>query len=188
MKADQIAGRCILAGVFAYLLIQIYYLSCYMLPLAYGKSWEDFAVLFLVQSIFFAVCILAAFILLLFQQRKQYYTSPFTSLLLVTGDGKIKNEVFLQDKHSFLITGRRDGKEVFIESGGNPESGRHLYGICNLACGRWYLEAASDSRPVGLRRGNEDAIYRLKEGIPYQLSAEDVIYADTCKVVIRARA
>lgn len=185
MKTNQIAVRCILAALLVCLLLQIYSISCYIIPAASGESWEAFAGLFLIQSICFAVCILAVFLLDFLRKMKREYTSPFESLLLVNGEGKIKSEFLLRDKHSFLITGKKNGREVFAESTPQPEPGRYLYGICNLVGGYWYFESVSGERPVGLRRGNENVIYRLKQGIPYQLSASDVIYADTCKIVIK---
>ena len=185
MKTNQIAGRCVLACVFVYLLIQIYYLSNYIVPSATKEPWRDFVCLFLIQSVFFAVCIFAVFICLFLQRMKRENTSPFEALLLVNSEGKIKREVLLSDKHSFLITGAKNGRDVFIESIQDPDSDRHLYGVCNLVNGRWYFETMTVSRPIGLKRGNENVIYRLKEGMLYQLDAADVIYADTCKIVIR---
>ena len=185
MKTTQIAGRCVLACVFVYLLIQIYYLSNYIVPSATKEPWRDFVCLFLIQSVFFAVCIFAVFIFLFLQRMKRENTSPFEALLLVNSEGKIKREVLLSDKHSFLITGAKNGRDVFIESIQDPDSDRHLYGVCNLVNGRWYFETMTVSRPIGLKRGNENVIYRLKEGMLYQLDAADVIYADTCKIVIR---
>lgn len=185
MKTNQIAGRCVLACVFVYLLIQIYYLSNYIVPSATKEPWRDFVCLFLIQSVFFAVCIFAVFIFLFLQRMKRENTSPFEALLLVNSEGKIKREVLLSDKHSFLITGAKNGRDVFIESIQDPDSDRHLYGVCNLVNGRWYFETMIVSRPIGLKRGNENVIYRLKEGMLYQLDAADVIYADTCKIVIR---
>ena len=161
MKTNQIAGRCVLACVFVYLLIQIYYLSNYIVPSATKEPWRDL------------------------QLRKRENTSPFDALLLVNSEGKIKREVLLSDKHSFLITGAKNGRDVFIESIHDPDSDRYLYGVCNLVNGRWYFETMTASRPIGLKRGNENVIYRLKEGMLYQLDASDVIYADTCKIVIR---
>lgn len=185
MKTNQIACRCVLACILAYLLIQIYYLGNYIVPVAKKGLWEEFAYLFLIQSVFFAVCITAVFIALFVQWMKKDHTSPFEALLLVNSEGKIKREVPLEDKHSFLITGAKNGKEVFVESVQGSSSGRHLYGVCNLSGGCWYFEVLSESRPVGLKRGAENAIYRLKVGIPYQLAASDVIYADTCKIVMK---
>ena len=185
MKTNQIAGRCVLACVFVYLLIQIYYLSNYIVPSATKEPWRDFVCLFLIQSVFFAVCIFAVFIFLFLQRMKRENTSPFEALLLVNSEKKIKREVLLSDKHSFLITGAKNGRDVFIESIQDPDSDRHLYGVCNLVNGRWYFETMTVSRPIGLKRGNENVIYRLKEGMLYQLDAADVIYADTCKIVIR---
>ncbi len=185
MKRNQIAGRCVLAVIFIYLLIQSSYLYYDMIPSAKEESWKDFACLFLIQSVFFAACIFAVLIFLFWQQKKRGLTSPFAALLLVNSEGQVKREVALQDRRSFLITGAKNGKDVFIESIHNPDSDRYLYGVCNLVKGRWYFEVLSFGRPVGLKKGCENIIYRLKEGMPYPLAAEDVIYMDTCKIVIR---
>lgn len=185
MKTNPFAGRCILACIFAYLLIQIYYLSYEIMPSAQEGPLRDIVSLCLIQSVFFAVCIFAVFVLLLAERFRRDQTSPFASLLLVDGEGKIKKEVLLQDLHSFLVTGAKKGKQVFVEQIQDPDADRYLYGVCNLVRGSWYFEALSESRPVGLRRGEENVVYRMKEGIPYQLTASDVIYADTYKIVMR---
>ncbi len=185
MEKSKTAGRSILACLFIYLLIQIYYLSSYILPFAQGESWEKLASLLLIQSVFFSGCILAVFVCDLWQHRKRECTSPFVSFLLVSGEGKIKHEFFLQNKRSFLITGKKDGKEVFLEDAGMPQPGRFIYGVCNLTEGNWYLEALSSKRAMGLKRENETMIYKIKEEIPYLLRKSDVIYADTCKILIK---
>lgn len=187
MKANQIAGRCVLAVVFVYLLIQIYYLYNHIMPSADKEPWRDFVCLFLIQSVFFAVCIFAVFVFLFLQRFIHDNTSPFETLLVVNSDGKIKREVLLSDKHSFLITGAKNGKDIFVESIYNSESSRHLYGVCNLVKGCWYFEVMSKGRPVGLKRGCENVIYRLKEGMLYRLTAADVLYADTYKIVMSER-
>ncbi len=184
MKTNQTAGSCILGCLFAYLLAQIYYLSCYIMPFASGKDWEGIACLFLAQSVFFAACILAASIFFALRKRRQWFCSPFDSLLVVNGEGKVKREILLDNKRSFLITGKKDGREVFVESANPSDPDRRLYAVCNLAGGRWYLEA-SPGHPVGLKRVDGDIIYRLREGISYQLFKSDVIYAGNCKIVVR---
>lgn len=185
MKTKQIAGRCILAGLFVYLMFQIVYLSCCLLPSTAEKAGRGIICLFLAQSILFEVIILAVFILSFWQYQKKKLISPFVAMVVISGEGKIKNEVLLQNKCSLMITGAKKGKEVFVESAGEGKPGRYLYAVCNLISGCWYLEVRPGSRPVGLRRGGEGVIYRLKEGIPYQLSASDIIYADTCKIMMR---
>lgn len=185
MKTKQIFGICVLASIFAYLLIQIYYLFNYIVPSAKKESWRDLACLFLIQSVFFAVCIFAVIAFLFYEYVKRENTSPFEMLLIINSEGKIKKEVLLQEKHSFLITGAKNGRDVLVESIQDPDSDRYLYGVCNLVSGYWYLEVLSAGRPIGLKRGTENVIYRLKEGMLYQLTAADVIYADTCKIVMK---
>lgn len=185
MKRNHIISKCVWACIFAYLLIQIYYLSNYIVPSAEKESWRDLACLFLIQSVFFAVCIFAVFACLFYDHMKKENTSPFEMLLVVNSEGKIKKEFLLQEKRSFLILGAKNGRDVFVESVQDPDSDRYLYGVCNLVSGCWYLEVLSAGRPVGLKRGTENVIYRLKEGMLYQLAAADVIYADTCKIVMK---
>ncbi len=185
MNGNQTAHRCILACVLVYLICQIAYLSRAVMPLARAGVEREIVALFLIQSVFLAACIFVYFIFLIWIWMKRENTSPFTSILIVDGDGKIKREVTLQDKASFLVTGAKKGKQVFVESMHEPASDRHVYGVCNLANGSWYFEILSKTRPVGLKRGSENRIYRLKEGMLYQLKETDVIYADTCKLVFK---
>ncbi len=185
MKANRIAGRCILAGVFVYLMFQIFYLACDLLPLSAEKNWRGIICLFLAQSILLEVILLAVFILSFWQYRKEKLTSPFAAFAVVSGEGRIINEVVLRNKRSLMITGGKRGKEVFVESASEVNPDRYLYAVCNLISGCWYIEANSGSRSIGLRRGSGDVIYRLKAGIPYPLSESDIIYADTCKIIVR---
>ncbi len=187
MKINKIACRCILACMFAFLMIQIYYLSESVLPLSEGKSWRNLVCLFLIQSVCFAVCIFAVFAVWIAERMKKDRTSPFEALLLVTAEGKLKKEILLWDQQSFLVAGAKNGKDIFIETVHDPDSDRHLYGVCNLVGGSWYLEVLSQSRPIGIKRGPDNVIYRLREGNLYKLTAADVIYADTCKIIIKEK-
>lgn len=184
MKINQTAGRCILACVLVFLLVQIYYLSCYIIPAKLQEPWEELAALYLVQSVFAAACICAVFFIQLWERMRRDAKSPVASLLLVNGEGKIKKEVPLQGRHSFAITGKKNGREIYVETSQVLEPDRALYGTCNLVHGRWYLEAAASNRPMGLKRECDNVIYRLKKEMPYPLSDSDVIYADTYKIVL----
>lgn len=185
MKAKQLAGRCILAGLFVYLMFQIYYLACNLLPLAAGKTLRGVICLFLAQSVLFEVIILSVFLFSFLRYRKEKSASPFASFVVISGEGKIKDEIMLQDKLSLMITRGERGKDVSLESGGEAGAGRYLYAVCKLVSGCWYIEASPGDRPVGLRKGGAGMVYRLKAGVPYLLSQSDVIYADTCKIIVR---
>lgn len=188
MKTNRIVSGWILAGLFVYLLIQIFYLSCFLAPSLQQGTWEGIVCLFLIQSVLFAASILVIFILIFFRYRKQKRSSPFKALVLISNIGKIRSEISLQDKCALVITGKEDGKEVFVESAGvsqDAAADARIYGVMNLVSGCWYIEAVSGIWPLGLKRANESEIYRLKEGIPYRLSEADVIYANTCKIVMR---
>lgn len=185
MKVNQIASRCIHAGIFIYLVFQIFYLYYCLLPSAEEKTWEGLVYLCIAQSVLFATAIFCSFLVSFLEYRKKKRSSPFKALYIISGDGKIKNQVLLKGRNSLMVTGKKDGKEVFVENAGEAKEGRYLYGICKLVAGHWYFEVSPDSRPVGIRRGEEGIIYRLKENIPYQLSVQDVIYVDTCKITIK---
>ncbi len=185
MKTNRIVRGCFLAGIFFYLLFQIYYLSRYLLPSVAEKTLKSVICLFLAQSALFAAAIFSGFVISVLRYWKKKRHSPFDAMLVISGEGKIKSEVLLQDKCSLMITGKKDGREVFIEINEKVSEGRYLYGTCNLVRGSWYFEAAPGSRPVGLKTGTENLIYRLKEEIPYRLLPQDVLYADTCKIVMR---
>ena len=185
MKINQTAGRCILACLLVFLLVQIYYLSSYLIPASPQEPWEELSVLYLVQSVFVTACICAVFFVQLWERVRRDAASPFARLLLVNGDGQVKKEVLLQGRYSFAITGKKNGREVFVETSQILEPGRYLYGTCNLVKGRWYLEAAASDRPIGLKRECDNVIYRLKKEMPYLLLDTDVIYADTYKIIFR---
>ena len=116
MKINQTAGRCILVCLFVFLLVQIYYVSCYLIPAKPQGPDKEFAVLYLVQSVFAAACIGAVFLVQVWEQMRRDAASPFASLLLVNGDGKVKKEVLLEGRRSFAITGKKQGREVFVET------------------------------------------------------------------------
>ena len=184
MRTNQIVGRCILVGLFCYLAAQSIYIKSDILPSAAEGVSKSLVCLFLAQSVLFAISILAVLLLSFLQYRKKKHTSPFEALVLLS-DGKIKSELLLQNQRSFMITGKKNGGGILIERAGEVGADRYLYGIGNLVSGCWYLEVSSGIRPVGLRRGSEGMIYRLKEGVSYPLSKADIIYADTGKIVVR---
>ncbi len=185
MKVSQIASRCIQAGVFIYLVFQIFYLYYCLLPSAEEKTWEGLVYLCIAQSVLFAAAIFCSFLVSFLEYRKKKLSSPFKALYVISGDGKIKNQVLLKGRNSLMVTGKKDGKEVFVENTGETKEGRYIYGICKLVAGHWYFEVSPGSRPVGIRKGGEGIIYRLKENIPYPLSVQDIIYVDTCKITIK---
>ena len=185
MKVSQIASRCIQAGVFIYLVFQIFYLYYCLLPYAEEKTWEGLVYLCIAQSVLFAAAIFCSFLVSFLEYRKKKLSSPFKALYVISGDGKIKNQVLLKGRNSLMVTGKKDGKEVFVENAGEAKEGRYLYGICKLVAGHWYFEVSPGSRPVGIRKGGEGIIYRLKENITYPLSVQDIIYVDTCKITIK---
>ncbi|HBA97505.1 MAG TPA: hypothetical protein DCZ23_05295, partial [Lachnospiraceae bacterium] len=86
-----------------------------------------------------------------------------------------------------VITGKADGKEVFIEDYKKEVKGRYIYGVCNLIAGIWYIEAFPGSHALGIRKGGESVIYRLKEELPYRISGQDIIYAGTCKIMMEQK-
>lgn len=184
MKINQIVSRCVCIILFVYLIVQIFYLSCYTLPAAEGEVFEGLVSFFLVQSIVFAVCALAALIV---QYEKMEYESPYEKLLLISGEGKVTGEILLQDRDALVITGKKNGKGVSVVSAQDAGPGKDLYGVCNKVCGCWYLEALSSARPIGLRHGSEGAVYKLKEGVPYPLSIEDMIYVNNYKIVMKQK-
>ncbi|HBA97506.1 MAG TPA: hypothetical protein DCZ23_05300, partial [Lachnospiraceae bacterium] len=62
--------------------------------------------IFLVQSVFFAAAIFSIILVLVFNCQKKKQASPYEAIYIITGDGKIKNKVLLQDRYSFVITGK----------------------------------------------------------------------------------
>ncbi len=191
MKEYQTTGRYILryilTGIFVYLLLQILYFCFYLLPSATDKTDKSIIFIFLVQSVFFAAAIFSIILVLVSRYQKSKNLSPYETVYIITGDGKIKNRFLLQGRQSFIITGKADGKEVFIEDYKKEVQGRYIYGVCNLIAGIWYIEAFPGSRALGIRKGGESVIYRLKEELPYRISDQDIIYAGTCKITMEQK-
>lgn len=191
MKADQTTDRYILryilTGIFVYLVFQIFYLCFYLLPSAADKTDKSIIFIFLVQSVFCAAAIFSIIQVLILQYRKKKQESPYETIYVITGDGKIKSRILLQDRQSFIITGKSDGKEVFIEDSGKIGQDRYIYGVCNLVSGIWYLETFPGRCPLGIRRNGESVIYRLKEEVPYQLYSRDIVYAGNCKIIMKQK-
>lgn len=166
---------------------QIFYLCFYLLPSTADKTNKSIIFIFLVQSVFVVAAMFSIIMVLIFHYHKKKQNSPYETVYLVTGDGKIKNRFLLQGRKSFIITGKPDGKEVFIEDYGKLRHDKYIYGVCNLVSGIWYLEAFPGSRPLGIRKGGESVIYRLKEEIPYPVSCQDIIYVDNCKITMKQK-
>ena len=191
MKEYQTTGRYILryilTGIFAYLLFQIFYLFFYFLPSTADKTYKSIIFIFLVQSVFFAAATFSIMLVLISRYQKSKNASPYKTVYVITGDGKMKNRFLLQGRQSFIITGKTDGKEVFIEDYKKEVQDRYIYGVCNLIAGVWYIEAFPGSRALGIRKGGESVIYRLKEELPYRISDQDIIYAGTCKIMMEQK-
>ncbi len=191
MKEYQTTGRYILryilTGIFAYLLFQIFYLCFYLLPSTADKTYKSIIFIFLVQSVFFAAATFSIMLVLISRYQKSKNASPYKTVYVITGDGKMKNRFLLQGRQSFIITGKTDGKEVFIEDYKKEVQDRYIYGVCNLIAGVWYIEAFPGSRALGIRKGGESIIYRLKEELPYRISGQDIIYAGTCKITMEQK-
>ena len=99
MRTNQIVSRCILAGIFVYLIFQILYLSCYLLHSAIDKEYKSIVVLFIAQSVLFATAILFVFIASFLQYRKEKRISPFEAMLVISSERKTKIRILLHDKH-----------------------------------------------------------------------------------------
>ncbi len=124
-----------------------------------GAGMKEYQV-FLVQSVFVMAAMFFIIIILILYYHKKKKVSPYEIVYVVTGDGKIKNRFLLQGRKSFIITGKPDGKEVFIEDYARLRHDKYIYGVCNLVSGVWYLEAFPGSRPLGIRKGGESVIYK----------------------------
>lgn len=57
--------------------------------------------------------------------------------------------------------------------------------VLNLVAGCWYLEILTGDYPVGLKRETEEMVYKLKKGMPYRLSTQDMIYLNRSKILVK---
>lgn len=108
---------------------------------------------------------------------------PFHSFIITTSAGKRIREVFLEGKKSLCFV-KKSGKDFVCEETGKYNSEDLIFATLNLYEGNWYIEAMAEDYPVGLRRGEESVVYRLKTAIPYKLCPSDVIYMDSNKILI----
>ena len=113
-------------------------------------------------------------------------TSPFCSFVIVNKSGKKIREVFLEDKKSFFLV-KKNGKELICIETGQTDFREPIYAVFNLFEGNWYIENVSEQYPIGIRRGEEAVIYRLKNNMPYRLCPSDIIYMDSTKILIKER-
>lgn len=116
-------------------------------------------------------------------QEDRKKNDPFHSFIITTSAGKPIREVFLEGKKSLCFV-KKSGKDFVCEEIGENHSGDFVFATLNLHEGNWYIEAMTEHYPVGLRRGEESVIYRLKTAIPYRLYPSDIIYMDSNKILI----
>ena len=79
---------------FIYLVFQIFYLYYCLLPSAEEKTWEGLVYLCIAQSVLFAAAIFCSFLVSFLEYQKKKLSSPFKALYVISGDGKIKNQVY----------------------------------------------------------------------------------------------
>lgn len=160
------------------------FLYNHILSINMEDSLRKFVYFEISQNIILAAVFFAAYLYYQTQIDKNIYSSPYKSLAVVSETGKRKEAVALYNKRS-LSVGKTQQNDICIEEKGKASDGASEYAVLNLVSGYWYIEALLPQYPIGIRRGNEGVTYRLKTATPYLISSEDIIYIDTCKILVQ---
>lgn len=118
------------------------------------------------------------------KQEDKKRDAPFQSFIITTDAGKRIREVFLEGRKSLCFV-KKSGKDFVCEETGEHNPKDLVYAVLNLYEGNWYIEAVTEQHPIGLRRGDETTIYRLKTAIPYRLCPSDILYIGSNKILVK---
>ena len=120
------------------------------------------------------------------REEPQYPQSPISCFSLISEAGGREKEWYVSGATSFLVGKSTADTEVDIELGDTQYS---TYVSCehaaiNLVTGCWYIEDLDSENGVGIRRRNDEYVYRLKPGNSYEIDVGDVIYISKAKILV----
>lgn len=116
-----------------------------------------------------------------------YPPNPISCFALVSQEGGHEKEWHVSGATSFLIGKSTADTDVDIELGDTHYSKyvSNEHAVINFAAGCWYVEDTDSENGVGLRRRNEEVVYRLKPGKPYEICIGDVIHISKAKILVK---
>jgi hypothetical protein len=115
-----------------------------------------------------------------------YFQNPsvakqtISKIVLLSETNTPTDEFFLINRTSALIV--KNENDVYISLEGDVTADE--YAVINCVENWWYIERISDVRSVGLKRTEEQYVYKLKAGMCYRLQRNDVIYIENERLLV----
>lgn len=98
--------------------------------------------------------------------------SGITKIVMLSETNAHQDEVSLINNTSVMLC---KGDEVYF-SFHEARFPTEEYALLNRANNAWYIERSSENRSVGIKRAGEQYVYKLKTGMTYKISRNDIIY------------
>jgi len=98
-----------------------------------------------------------------------------TKITLLSNANAFEKEFVLGKRVSVLI-GKSSEAYINLEDLEKNHLIANEHAVMNRVRNIWFIERLSDEYSVGLRRVNNQCVYKLKTGVCYRLYANDVLY------------
>jgi len=148
----------------------------------FDKSENFLSNAILAQLIGLAVVSLATMIYCIWPQLRLPHEQPsgITKMALLSDSNTIINEYHLDNKTSTLICLGDTVYFNFIEGNKSNEE----YAVLNKIGNDWYIERIAEERNVGIKRADEQYVYKLKTGSVYRIQNNDVVYIGNERLMV----
>ena len=161
-----------LAIFFSFCAIRFLFLRLY--PESNLRSAYDMFILIAVICAFTACGVLIHVLIEIYRQNNEL-PKIITKITLLSDSNSTEKLFLLSGKESALI-GKGDEAYIDLENADKSHLISYEHAILNQVDDNWFLECVSEEYEVGLKRSNNQYVYKLKPGICYKLFVNDVLY------------
>jgi hypothetical protein len=166
------------------ILLSCLLLAFFLIALVCYEYYRSTIILYnivVVQLIVFAI---AAFSVIVYSvvplfRRKRALSPDISKIVLLSETNALMDEFSLANRKSALIV-----KGDFIDICLQNDLAADEYAVINCVANYWYIERVSDTLSVGLKRGGEQYVYKLKPALCYRLYSSDIIYIENERLLV----
>lgn len=112
--------------------------------------------------------------------------SDINKLVHLGKDMRPLTEVSLYGRTGIIIGRNTTGQLVELDLSNGDGAGEvaQEHAVLNYAGGAWYLEAVNENHRVGIRKGGDSLVYRVKAMTPYKVGKGDLIFIAHEKIAV----